>query len=153
MIGQKNPPKTEDQPVNGVAIVAAILNRISKGKRERLIQSIEKRRPEITTQLKAQILEFEQLAQLSQDGMQTLVKQVEQKDIAISLKGADQTVSHSLLRGLTARQRQQLHDNLAQLNELTPEEIEEAQQRVLGRLADLQEAGEIKAPPKRGVYI
>lgn len=145
--------KTPDQPVDGVAVVAAILNRFSKQRRERLICSISKKRPEITNQLKSQILEFEQIALLSSNGVQTLVDQVKKEDVAISLKGADQSTSHTLLRSLSARQRQQIQDNLANLKELSQEEIEEAQQRVLCRLADLQAAGEIKPAPKRGVYV
>ena len=148
-----NDNKTPDQKVDGMAIVAAILNRISRGHRERLVQSIQRREPDIAGELKARLIEFEHVAQLGEQGVQKLVKEIKQKDMAIAIKGASPSISHSLFKAMTARQRQELHDELLDLPEMSADEIEAAQQRVIIKLADLRSAGEIKEPPKRGVYV
>lgn len=143
----------EDNKIDGVSTVAAILNRISKGRRERLIRSIKQKRPEIVKELTSKIIEFEQVAMLPATGLQALVQEINQKDLVVSLSGATQETGRAILQGLRPDQRLKVQSELDQLSETTPREIEEAQQRLIGKLADLRDANQTTPRPRRGIYV
>jgi len=145
--------KSKDEQVNGPKVAADILNKMKPSDRERLVHSMKQAAPEVTKQVEANLISFEDIAELSANGIQLLIKEVDHRDLVISLKAASQKVSLALYNNMSARKRQSVTEDLDSLPQMEPAEIDEAQHRILKMLDILRTQGKIRSESKSDVWV
>lgn len=80
---------------------------------------------------------FDDLARLSDTEIQTLLREVYQKDCIVALKGAGEAVNAKFLGNMSERVRTFIKEEMESLGTLPPEEIAAAHQRILQQAAGL----------------
>ena len=80
---------------------------------------------------------FNDLAHLSDGAIDSLLREVDQKDCVLALKGADEAVKARFLGAMSERVRTFIEQEMEFLGTLTSEEIAAAQTRIVRQAADL----------------
>ena len=92
---------------------------------------------------------FNDLARLTDREIQTLFREVDQKDLVVSLKGTIKAVTEKCMGNLSARVRTFIQEEIDYLGPMPQSEIEEVQQRIVQLVAQLVEKGQITWPPDK----
>lgn len=144
---------TQDETVNGPRIAAEILNRMNSGRRERIVQAITKSDPEIAKKITVNLFTFEDIATLSTQGVQLLIKEVEQRDLVLSLKSTTAKLKEFLFSNMTERKRASVQDDFKALPPVLAGEVEDAQRRILDRLDQLRTSGKILTRGEHDTWV
>ena len=100
-------------------------------------------------------LSFNDLTRLSDQDVQVLLRQVDQKDLVVTLVGAAKAISEKFLGNMSERVRGFIKEEIAALGEVPKAQIEETRQRLISQVVQLAEQGLIthekveKKAPKR----
>lgn len=86
---------------------------------------------------------FDDLARLSDTEIQSLLREVDQKDCVIGLKGASDAVNAKFLGNMSERVQKFVKEEMESLGSLTPEEIGAVHQVILKKAVQL---GLLKKP-------
>lgn len=148
-----NRKKDEDEAVDGPGIAAQILNRMSSENKARIVKSIQQSNPELATKIEEKLFNFEEIADLTPQGMQLLLKEVAHADVVLSLKKASPHVKSALMQNISERKQQMLEEDFINLPPVKLTDVENAQRRILFKLDELRKAGLIRTQSKNDVWV
>lgn len=143
----------EDESVDGPKIAAEILNRMPSDARERILGSMRQQAPKVVEQVEDKMFRFDQILEVTAQGLQVLLQSITQSDLVLSLKTAAPEVKAVLLSNMTERRRNQILDELGSLPPVRLRDVEDAQRRILQRLEELRTAGSVKTQGDGGFYV
>jgi len=129
--------------VGGTKAVAEILNRIDRGTEKQIFESLEPANPKLAEEIRRLMFTFDDLSRLDDRGIQRLLKEVEQKDLALALKAASQEVAEKIYKNLSERAQGLLKQEIEYLGPVRLRDVEEAQAGIVRVVRTLEEAGEI----------
>jgi flagellar motor switch protein FliG len=86
---------------------------------------------------------FEDLSTLDDRSMQRLLRDINQKDLSMALRGASEDLKNRIFKNMSSRAAQTLRDDMAVSGPVRLRLVEEAQQRIINTVRTLQEAEEI----------
>jgi len=95
-------------------------------------------------------VDFDLLAKLTDREIQTLRREVDQKDLVVSLKAASEEVKEKVVRNISERVWTFITEEMEFLGPMPLDEVEEVQRRVLHQTAALAVAGQIDWPNGEG---
>jgi flagellar motor switch protein FliG len=142
-----------DERVNGAKIAAEILNRMSAENKDRILKAIRERSPEVAAQVDANLVHFDQILDITAQGLQLLLQSISQPDLVLSLKTASGEVKEILFKNMSDRKRKQVQEEFDLLPPIRISEVEGAQRRILDKLTELRGAGLIKTDGKDGIWV
>ena len=87
--------------------------------------------------------DFDDLAQLSDREIQTLLREVDQKDMTVALKGAGNEVRDKMLGNMSARVRNFINQEMQEMGDVAENDIRETQGRIIQQTIQLQLQGQI----------
>jgi flagellar motor switch protein FliG len=129
--------------VGGVKAVAKILNRIDRSAEKLIFEALEPENPELAEEIRRLMFLFDDLARLDDRAMQRVLKDVEQKDLALAMKAAADAVVNKIYANLSERAQSLLRQEIEYLGPVRLKDVEDAQARVVRAVRALEEAGEI----------
>ena len=127
----------------GVKDVAEILNRVERGTEKTIMADLEERDPELADEISRLMFTFDDLVFVDDSGIQKALREVEQKDLALALKAATEEVTEKILRNMSERARELILEEMEFMGPVRLRNVEEAQQKVVGVIRRLEEAGEV----------
>ena len=65
------------------------------------------------------------------------------KDLAVALKSANENVKQLILQNMSSRMRESVEQDIQFLHNIRMKDVEEAQQKIVGVIRQLEESGEI----------
>ena len=86
---------------------------------------------------------FEDIAGLDSMAVQRFIREVDTKDLAVALKSANEDVKQLILQNMSSRMRETVEQDIQYLHNIRMRDVEEAQQKIVGIIRQLEEAGEI----------
>jgi flagellar motor switch protein FliG len=89
---------------------------------------------------------FVDLARCSDQDLQKILREVDAADLAMALKGAGPALCDKVFRTMSNLGARLLREDMEYLGKVRPEDVEDAQKRILGIARSLQNAGEITIP-------
>jgi flagellar motor switch protein FliG len=144
----KDDTTPDSEAVNGAAIAAEILKRLEPENRQRILKEMELRSPALVPQVESNLYRFEEITELSTQGIQTLVREVDHNDLVASLRGAPPAVKKAVLENMSGRKLQMVTDDLENLPQHKAVEVKEAQRRIMRLIDDLRCQGKILSDTK-----
>ena len=144
---------SHDEEINGARIAAQILNRMNGAHKERLKKAIEAKNPEIASKIEENLWNFDDVADLTPQGVQALMTSVEQTDVVLAMKGASIKARSTLLSNMSERKRQMVMDDLQALPQVRLSEVEAAQRRLLEKMEELRTSGAIRTQSKNDIWV
>jgi flagellar motor switch protein FliG len=126
-----NIENTESQIVGGVSKIAEIMNSIDRATEENIMSNIEKMDPALTENIRMLMFTFEDLSALSNQDMQTLLKEFPKDELVLALKTASIDLKDLILKNMSERAAQMTMEDLEAMGAVKLHDVEKAQQNIV----------------------
>lgn len=137
----------------GVDSVVEVLNRVDRTTERTIIENLEIQHPELAEEIKKRMFVFEDLVLLDDRSLQLVLRQVESKDLALSLKASSSEVTDKIFRNMSKRAAEMLKEEIQYMGPVRIRDVEESQQRIVNIIRSLEESGEIVVSRGKGDEI
>jgi len=127
----------------GVKECAEILNRIERGTEKSIMADLEERDPELADEISRLMFTFDDLVYVDDTGIQKALREIDSKDLALALKATSEDVRDKILHNMSERAREMINEEIEFMGPVRLRNVEEAQQRIVGVIRQLEEAGEL----------
>lgn len=132
-----------DSSAGGVATAAAVLNNVDPVAEQELLSRIESCDPALAEEIRNEMFVFDDVVQLDDRSLQTLLRAVDLQSIALSVKGAAPEVVEKFTRNLSERGAADLEETLQSLGPQRLSAIMGAQTTVVKAARELADRGEL----------
>lgn len=129
--------------VGGISTLVDILNRVDRGTEKTILESLEAEDPELAEEIRKRMFVFEDIIKLDDTSIRRVLRDVDNRDLALALKGASQDVSQRIFKNMSQRAAEMLKEDIEYLGPIRLRDVEEAQQRIVQIIRRLDETGEI----------
>jgi flagellar motor switch protein FliG len=127
----------------GIESLANILNRADRSTERNVIELLEIQSPQLAEEVRELMFVFEDIITLDDRAIQRILREVETKDLAMSLKGTKEDVKEKVFRNMSERAQQMLRDEMEYMGPVRAREVQEIQTKIVGIIRTLEVAGEI----------
>jgi len=131
------------EKAGGVSAVAQMLNVTDRMTNKAILESLEQESPELVDQIKRLMFVFDDLMKLDDKSVQALLKEVENSQWALALKGASEELRSKILGNLSQRAAAMLQEEMQYLGPVRVSDVETAQQQIVDAVRRLEDSGEI----------
>lgn len=133
----------EEIRAGGPRIAAELLTRVSRDTEKSIFEILDEKEPRIAEEIKRHMMSFESLTLLSDKDLQRVLMEIDVKDLPLALKGASKRVSEKIMNNLPQQRREIVEDELALMGPVRITDVDQAQQRILSKVRELEDKGEI----------
>lgn len=131
------------EAAGGVEAVAEILNVTDRATERNLLEHLAQDDPELVEDIRRRMFVFDDLARLSDKGIQEVLKNVETGQWAMALKGASDQLKRMVLGNLSSRAATLLEEEMDFLGAVRVSDVEQVQQQIVDIVRRLEDAGQI----------
>lgn len=135
--------RSEMTTLGGVPTLVDILNQVDRTTEKNITEGLEKENAELAEKIKESMFIFEDILSLDDVSIQRILREVETKELALALKGCSEEVSNSIYKNQSKRAAASLKEDMEFLGPVRLMDVEKAQQRIVGVIRRLDDAGEI----------
>src|SRR5690554_6604303 len=127
----------------GIQSIVNILNFADRGTEKNILDRLEEKDPELVEEIRKRMFVFEDIILLSDRAVQVVLRQVDTHDIALALKTPSEDVTEKIFRNMSKRAAQMLKEDMDYMGPVRLREVEDAQQRIVNVIRQLEDSGEI----------
>jgi flagellar motor switch protein FliG len=127
----------------GVKSLADILNHSDRTTERNVLDELAKAEAELADEVRLLLFTFEDVVKLDDRSIQMVLKEVDQKDLAIALRGVNEDVRARIFSNMSERGAELLKEEIDFQPPQRKRVIEEAQGRIVGVVRRLEEAGAV----------
>ncbi|MGI6192869.1 MAG: flagellar motor switch protein FliG [Christensenellales bacterium] len=128
----------------GIDTLVSILNSVDRGTERHLLESLEQQDAELVEEIKKRMFVFEDIVKLSPQAIQRVLREIDNRDLAIALKGVLGTaVERIIMENISKRLQEMIKEDIEVMGPVRVRDVEEAQQKIVSIIRQLDEAGEI----------
>ncbi|SCY64846.1 flagellar motor switch protein FliG [Lachnospiraceae bacterium XBB2008] len=129
--------------IGGVDSVVEILNTVDRGTEKHIMETLEIEEPELADEIRRKMFVFEDILLLDNRAIQRVLRDVENNDLGIALKGANQEVQNAIFDNLSKRLASMIKEDMEFMGPVRMKDVEEAQQKIVNVIRKLEDSGEI----------
>lgn len=127
----------------GIESLANILNRADRSTERNVIELLEIQNPELAEEVRSLMFVFEDIISLDDRAIQRVLREVDTKDLAMSLKGTKEDVKEKIFKNMSERAQEMLRDEMEYMGPVRAKEVQEIQSKIVAIIRTLEVAGEI----------
>jgi flagellar motor switch protein FliG len=127
----------------GIESVVSVLNRVDRGTEKTILEALAEDNPELADEIKRRMFVFEDIAQLDSRTVQRVMRDVDSKDLGMALKTASEEVKNLVFKNMSKRAVDLLKEDMSFLGPVRLRDVEEAQQKIVNVIRQLEDSGEI----------
>lgn len=129
--------------IDGLETVVQILTRVDRGTERTIFESLEVQMPELAEEIKKRMFTFDDIVMLDTRAMQRVLREIDNKDLALALKVADENVKQLIFNSVSKRFAEMLQEDMEFMGPVRLRDVEEAQQKIVSTIRRLEENNEI----------
>ncbi len=129
--------------VGGVDAIVEILNSVDRGTEKHIMENLEIEEPELADEIKRKMFVFEDILALDDKTIQRVLRDVDNNDLGIALKGAAEEVQNVIFNNLSKRLVAMIREDMEYMGPVRMKDVEEAQQKIVNVIRKLEDSGEI----------
>lgn len=129
--------------MGGVKDLVNILNMVDRGTEKSIIESLENEDPTLADEVKMMMFVFEDIITLDDHAVRRVLQEVDFKDLAMALKGANDDLEGKIFKNMSQRAKEMLKEDIELLGPVRVRDVEEKQQKIVQVIRKLDESGEI----------
>lgn len=133
----------ESTRVGGRKPLAQVLNQVDRTTERQILGSLQEIDAELADEVRKFMFVFEDIALLDERSMQRLVREIDQKDLALALRNVDEGLKDKFFRNMSSRAADMLRDEMSVAGQVRIKNIEEAQGRIVEIVKRLEDSDEI----------
>lgn len=134
---------TENNVVGGLQSLVNILNQVDRGTEKNITEGLEREDSELAEKVKQSMFVFEDIVTLDDVAIQRILREVDTKELCLALKGSSEQVMEVIMKNQSKRAAATLKEDMEFLGPVRLVDVEKAQQKIVGLIRRLEEAGEI----------
>ena len=134
---------TENVQIGGLDHIAAIMNNLERSSEKAIFDGLEENDGTLAEEIRKRMFVFEDIVHMDDRSVQRFLRDCDMRDIVLALKGANKDVANKLFSNMSTRMRQNIEEDLEITTNVRIRDVEEAQQRIVGIIRDLEERNEI----------
>jgi len=128
----------------GVESLVDILNRSDRSTEKSILGSMDQYDPQLAEEIRKRMFTFDDIALLDDRSIQRVLREVDlQEDLPMALKASSGEVRDKILSNLSSRAAETVEEDMEFLGPVRLASVEEAQQRIVAVVRNLDEQGEI----------
>jgi flagellar motor switch protein FliG len=136
-------PSIQSSRIGGLPTAVNLLNLLDRSMGTEIMDSIKEQDPDLAVALDEALFTFEDLADTSDRGIQTLLKEISNTVLVTALKGSDDAIKEKIFKNMSKRAALLLRDDLEGTGPVRLSEVENAQKEIIAIARKLAEAGEL----------
>ena len=129
--------------VGGVDAIVGILNTVDRGTEKHIMESLEIEEPELADEIRKKMFVFEDILLLDDRAIKRVLRDVDNNDLAVALKGANEEVQNVIFKNLSKRLAAMIREDMEFMGPVRMKDVEEAQQKIVGIIRKLEDSAEI----------
>src|SRR5580704_3189045 len=131
----------EYSSAGGIKSLAEILNHTDRSTERNVLDSLTEADEELAAEVRRLLFVFEDIVKLDDRSIQLVLREADQKDLALALRGVNDDVKERILSNMSERGATMLVEEMAYQPPQRKRVVEEAQGRIVAIVRKLEEAG------------
>ena len=129
--------------VGGVDSIVDILNTVDRGTEKHIMESLEIEDPELADEIRKKMFVFEDILSLDDRSIQRVLREVDNNELAVALKGSNEEVQNLIFSNLSKRLATMIREDMDFMGPVRMKDVEEAQQKIVNIIRKLEDSAEI----------
>ncbi|NLA84728.1 MAG: flagellar motor switch protein FliG [Clostridiales bacterium] len=134
---------TDFTNAGGIQALVDILLSVDRGTEKHIMENLELQDSELAEEIRQRMFVFEDIVTLDNRSIQRFLREVDNNDLVLALKGASEEVSRVIFANMSKRLQDMIKEDLEYLGPVRLRDVENAQQKIVNIIRQLEEAGEI----------
>ena len=136
--------------MGGVRHAADILNFVGAAAETAVIDNVREYDPDLAQKILDEMFVFDNLMEVDDRGIQTILREVQSDSLVIALKGAQEEMREKIFRNMSQRAAEMLREDLESRGPVRLSEVEAEQKEILKTVRRLAEEGQLMLGGKGG---
>lgn len=129
--------------VGGVDNIVDILNTVDRSTEKHIMETLEIDEPELADEIRRKMFVFEDIISLDDRSIQTVLRDVDNNDLAVALKNCNEQVQAVIFNNLSKRLAAMIKEDMEFMGPVRLKDVEEAQQKIVNIIRKLEDSGDI----------
>ncbi len=129
--------------VGGVDAIVQILNSVDRSTEKHIMETLEIEDTELAEEIRKKMFIFEDILALDDRSIQRILREVNNSELGVALKGSGEEVQNVIFNNLSKRLAAMIKEEMEFMGPIRLKDVEEAQQKIVNIIRKLEDAGEI----------
>lgn len=129
--------------LGGVEVAAAVMGSLDRTTETTILTSMDEVDPDLANEIRNLRFTFEDILKIDDNGIQMIMKEINQEDLLIALKTATDDLKEKLFSNMSERAALMLKEDLESLGPTKISEVEKGQQKIIAVCKKLEEDGKL----------
>jgi len=129
--------------MGGVTQAAQIMGSLDRATETSILTAMDEVDPDMANEIRNLRFTFEDILKIDDNGLQLVLKEINQEDLLISLKTASEELTDKIFSNMSERAATMLREDLEALGPTRISEVEKGQQKIVSVCKRLEEEGKI----------
>ena len=129
--------------VGGIDYVASIMNNLDRSSEKAIFDGLGAKNADLADEIRKRMFVFEDIVTMDDRSVQRVLRDCDPRDLVLALKTANAEVSNKLFTNMSSRMAESIRDDLEVTTNVRIKDVEDAQQRIVGVIRDLEERNEV----------
>ncbi len=131
------------QKVGGVESVASMLNLADRATEKGILEALEAQDPDLVEQIRRLMFVFEDILLVNDKGIQMVLKEIENEDLALALKTASEDLREKVFQNMSDRASQLIKEDMEYMGPVRVSDVEASQQKIVDVVRRLEDSGDL----------
>ena len=136
-------PSRPPSRTGGISPTAVALNAMDRELSSNILNALEARNPDLTQAIRNKMFTFEDLAILDTPSLQKILREVDLRELAMSLKSSSEKLKGRMLGSISKRAAETVNEEISFMGSVRAKDGDAAKQRIIEAMRKLETAGEI----------
>ena len=130
----------------GIGAVVDILNSVDRSTEKNIMEELDVRDAELSEEIRRRMFVFEDIITLDNRSIQRVIREIDNAQWAIALKGASEEVKNLIFNNMSKRLVEMIKEDIEFMGPVRIRDMEDAQQNIVNIIRKLEDDGEIITP-------
>ena len=129
--------------LGGVEVAAAVMGSLDRTTETAILTTMDELDPDLAQEIRNLRFTFEDILKIDDNGIQMIMKEINQEDLLIALKTATDELKEKLFSNMSERAGLMLKEDLESLGPTKISDVEKAQKKIIAVCKKLEEDGKV----------
>lgn len=134
---------TDYTTIGGIDFIAQVMNNIDRSNEKYIFEELGREDAQLAEDIRKKMFVFEDILTMDDRSIQRFIRDCDARDIVYALKGANEELANLFYSNMSTRMAEGIRSDLEITINVRLKDVEEAQQKIVNQIRQLEEAGEI----------
>jgi len=139
--------------VGGIHHLIELLQKVDKTTRDNILEYLKNEKPDIYQKVRPQIFLFEDILEIPDITLQTIIRELKPEDIARALRNAPQPLIDKFFKNMSEGAQALVREEMDYGRPMTKEQIEEEQNKIVELIKKLEREGKIYLKEREKTFL